>query len=439
MGIMFLTIGLMALAAAVSAIATLRLMRSRTADDAQPTGLRPRQPQSLDGEGGALALFDLDDLTGINVAQGFDTGDRLLNAVGDTLRRGLPPGAGLERLEGGRFVVWLPDADLARATDMVERMRVLAAQTLVETRQGQVACEVTAAVVAGLPDECRSRAILRADAVLAQAKARGGARTEAVLALPIMALAPSRGDVEAAITRRELEYHVQPIVDLTSGAPVGVEALLRWNRPDGSIVGPAGFIDTLNRIPEAGSDLLADLAVETARPFVIGESPIFITFNITGAVLDGKGSPGCSWLTHVLQNVPTEHLVLELIETAVIVSTERAQDLTARTRAMGVRIALDDFGTGLSNIERLCDLPVDIIKIDRAFIQAMCDNDRVEVILKAMVSMAESLGIDLVAEGIETEEQANRLRDIGVRYGQGFLYGHPATAQEWADRMGRAA
>lgn len=415
-------------------------------------GRRARSPSDADGMAGPtrgpvpseapsreaiLVLFDVDDLSGVNRRNDFDTGDRLLNAVADVLQRGLSPGALFERIESGRFLIWSPGADIETTAERAEELRKLAGSAQVAGTEGSVSRTLTAGVVATRPDENRARAILRADVALASAKTAGGNRTQTIHARGAPSLIPSTQVIEEAIATRALEYHVQPIVRLSDRQPVGVENLLRWNRPDGSISGPGGFLDTLNRVPEEGVDLLPHVATEAATPFVTGPDPIYATFNITGAVLDGKGSAACRWLSHLLETLPHEHLVLELVETAIIIAPERARDLIGRLRAQGVRIALDDFGTGLSNLERLCRYQVDILKIDRAFVVGLGSSGREEAILSAMVSLAHGMDVDLITEGIETEEQARTLAGIGVKYGQGYHLGRPAPSGEWARRLGR--
>lgn len=421
-------------AIAVAALGGVVALRRRRGRPPAPQAAGPGGRTEIDAEVREVALLDLDDLTGVNVAVGYDTGDHLLHAVGDVLHRALPEGAEMERLESGRFVIWHPHCSLREARVQTERLRALAAQTLVPGPEGPVSRRVSAGLAPGRRGESRNRAILRAGAALARAKEMGGDRTEMAGNHPVPSLAPARAEIKAAIATRALEYHVQPILRLDTRKPVGVEALIRWNRPDGAVLGPAHFLDTLDRIPEAGADLLPDLAVDAASPFVRVEPPIYVTFNITGAVLDGHNSPACRWLSEILDRLPPNRLVLEIVETAVVVYPERAIDLAHRLRSRGVRIALDDFGTGLSNLGRLRLLPVDILKIDRVFVDGLGDAGREEAILESMVTLAERLDIDLVAEGIETEAQAATLRDLGVHYGQGYLLGRPAPAAEWASR-----
>ncbi|WP_170831412.1 bifunctional diguanylate cyclase/phosphodiesterase [Jannaschia faecimaris] len=390
-----------------------------------------------DSTGSTLALFDLDDLAGVNRQHDFDTGDRLLNAVADVLQRSLQPSATLERLESGRFLVRSRGTCLEDAAVEAERLRQIAACVQVQGTTGSVTRMLTVGVVAVSANESRARAILRADVALTNAKRAGGNQTQTVLKQPTPSVVPSRAVLAEAVRTRALEYHVQPIVRLADRQTVGVESLLRWNRPDGTIEGPAGFLDTLNRLPEAGVDVLPELAIAAARPFVEGPSPIYATFNITGAVLDGQGSPACCWLNKVLDALPPENLIVEIVETAIIVAPERAADMIERMRARGVRIALDDFGSGLSNLERLRRYPVDILKIDRAFVSGIGTTGREEAILHALVSLSREMDINLITEGIETEEQVQTLMDIGVQYGQGYHLGRPGPAMDWANRLTR--
>lgn len=423
------------LGVAMAGLALLRHGWARFRSRRLESGCVRAGPQRAAQDAGALALIDLDDLKGLNTREGFDIGDRLLDAAADVMRRALPAGAELERMESGRFLVWLPPSLRGEARAVTDRLRRLAAATIVEGRAGAISCNVSAGTVVAMREESRARTILRADVALAKAKGMGGGRTETARALPMPSLVPTRADIEAAIADRALEYHVQPIVALRDRRPVGVEALIRWSRPDGGVLGPAGFLDTLNRIPEAGSDLFPDMAVEAARAFVAAPDPIYVTFNVTGAVLDGSNDPGARWLAEVTDRIPCDRLVLEIVETAVIVRHQRVDALIDRLRARGVRFALDDFGTGLSNLERLRRFPVDILKIDRAFIATLGGNGREEAIVAAAVTLAKGLGMDLIAEGIETEAQARGLLDLGVFYGQGYHYGRPAPAAHWAARL----
>lgn len=378
-------------------------------------------------EGGAVILLDVDRLGALNRSEGFDTGDRLLDRIADMLCRALPDGAGLERLESGRFAVWMPNADLDAAVAQAEQFRKLAAEALVPASEGTVARTLSAGVTIMSGDEGRARALLHADAALTRGKSMGGDRVVPAQDRTRPPTLSTREEVAAAIASGELAYHLQPIMDLHSGARVGAEALLRWRRPDGRIIGPDTFVDQMDRIPPAGADLIPDLAAAAAAG-PIAEGAHYVAFNVTGAVLDGRDGPGQRWLDGVIERIPVDRLVLEIVESALIVEPARCAALLDDLRGRGIRIALDDFGTGLSNMERLCRYPVDILKIDRSFVAALDGDGRAKAVMASISDLARGLGMAIIAEGIETERQAQTIRDLGIGYGQGWLYGKPAPA-----------
>lgn len=396
------------------------------------------EPASFAADGGAvgaLALFDVDKLSDVNVTRSYDTGDRLLDAIAEVIERTMPASAIFDRMNGGRFVLWLPHTTLREAAGAVERVRALASTAIADSEQGIVSRSLSAGLVAAYPEESRERAVLRADAALARAKVFGGDRTEITRALPMPALIPAQAEIENAIVERALEYHVQPIVDLHDRRAVGVEALLRWNRPDGQTVGPMNFVDTLRRLPQVETELFPDIAIEAAQPLLTGDRTFYTTFNVDGSMLEGKDGPATRWMSVLLERLPPEQLVLEIVETAVIVQPESALSLIERLRARGIRIALDDFGTGLSSLNRLRQFPVDILKIDRLFTNGLCGAGREEKIIEGLVILSEKLDLELIAEGIESEAQARTLAGLGVRFGQGYHLGRPGPAAEWARKL----
>ncbi|MEM8822886.1 MAG: bifunctional diguanylate cyclase/phosphodiesterase [Pseudomonadota bacterium] len=377
------------------------------------------------GVGGAVVLMDVDGLSTLNAAEGFDVGDRLLDRIGDALRRVLPPGAGLERLENGRFALWLPDADIEDAATLAEEMRRIGALAMVPGRAGNLSRSLSAGVTAVSGEEGRARALLHADAAVSRAKALGGDRVERAVGPLSPPRLSTRAEVAEAIASGELAYHLQPIVDLRTRQVAGAEALLRWHRQDGQTVGPDSFVDQIDRIPVAGADLIPDLAVSAASS-LLEQPDTYVTFNVTGAALDGSDAPGRSALDGLMTRLPPDRIVIEIVESAILVTPERSAAWIQSLRAKGVRVALDDFGTGLSNLDRLCRLPVDILKMDRAFVTGLGTGGREEAILRCLATLARMLDLDLVAEGVETEAQAQALTELGVRYGQGWHLGRPS-------------
>jgi EAL domain-containing protein (putative c-di-GMP-specific phosphodiesterase class I) len=153
----------------------------------------------------------------------------------------------------------------------------------------------------------------------------------------------------------------------------------------------------------------------------------YATFNVTGSMLDGTDQPGARWLEKLIERIPSDRLVLEIVESAIVMNVARVVALVDDLRGRGIRIALDDFGTGLSNLERLRRFPADFVKIDRAFTSNLGTGGREEAIVGALCRLSGDLGFEVVAEGVETDEQAATLRGLGVKYGQGWLFGAPAS------------
>ena len=396
------------------------------------TGPRPHRdlarPSPFRGLGGAVAILDIDDLASVNRTAGFDTGDRLLERIGDTLLRALPPGQGLERLGNGRFALWMPGLDLDHAVASAERLRGLAGLSFVDATEGVLSRSLSVGVTEVDGNAGRDRVLLQADAALRRAKSLGGARVERSRA-PAAPRLSTREEVSAAIAAGQLHYRTQPIVRLSDGRAAGAEALLRWTRPDGATMGPDAFVDQIDRIPAIGADLLGTMAAATVAP-LLARDDMFVSFNVTGALLDGSGIEADAWLDALLDALPAHRVVLELVESATIVCSETALRRLAELRMRGVRVALDDFGTGLSTLQRLVDFPVDLLKIDRAFVQAMDTGGRAESVIRGLCTIATDLGIETVAEGIETEAQRDAMRGLGVTYGQGWLHGRPMPAAD---------
>ena len=368
-------------------------------------------------------------MASLNRDAGYDAGDRLLGRIDDALRRALPAGGSLERLENGRFALWMDGLSLPRAASEVERLRRLGGSVTVDGQTGAMARSLSAGLTEIRSGERRRRLLLHADAALADAKRLGGGRLwQSPGTQPRTALLPQE-EVSRAISTGELHYEVQPIVRLHDRGPAGVEALLRWTRGDGSVVGLDVFVDQIDRLPVAAAARLGAMAAESVAP-VFDTPDTFVSFNVSGALFDDCGGRSAAWFDALLAAVPPDRLVLELVESAILVSPTRTIETIERFRAKGVRIALDDFGTGLSNLDRLLTYPVDVLKIDRSLVAGLGRDARSDAVVGALATLARDLGIETVVEGIETEAQHAAVRDLGLTYGQGWLYGRPGPATD---------
>jgi EAL domain-containing protein (putative c-di-GMP-specific phosphodiesterase class I) len=233
-----------------------------------------------------------------------------------------------------------------------------------------------------------------------------------------------REQLERAIENDELVLHYQPIVDLDLGRVAGFEALVRWQHPERGFIGPGEFIplaEETGLIVPLGRWVLR----EACRQATQWAGAPYLSVNVAGAQLEQPG-----FLAEVESALSDggllpERLVLEVTESSLVddLEAERLQAL----RRLGVRLAIDDFGTGYSSLSYLRKFPMDVLKIDRSFTRDACEDS---ALLHAIVAMGESLGLVLVPEGIEEPEQADALRALGCRLGQGYLFGRPVPAEE---------
>ncbi len=427
----------------------------------QLTGL-PNRAHFLDRTEHALAraartgdpvhvlYLDLDGFKRINDSLGHDAGDRVLRVVAERLTWAVRAGDTLARLGGDEFAVLLEDratADAARG--VAERVQDAVATPIdVEGRHVRVGVCVgiaSPATVVGTAAErddwslgraaMADELIRNADVAMYEAKQRGKGRVSVYE--PAMRLAAvTRLDLETAlreaVEREEFVVHFQPIADLTTGSVVGMEALVRWDRPGAGLVSPAGFIavaEETGLIRAIGAQVLRASCIAAGR-WTGGRDAIDLSVNISARQLQDP------LFIDVVRRVLAEtavdpaRLVFEITESSLIEDGPAALDQLALIRTLGIRFAIDDFGTGYSSLGYLEQLPVDILKIDRTFVVDLATSPKRAALLRAIVGMAGALHLTTVAEGIETEQQLRLVRDIGCDLGQGFLLARPLPADK---------
>ncbi|SEQ29951.1 putative bifunctional diguanylate cyclase/phosphodiesterase [Lentzea albida] len=374
-----------------------------------------------------LLVVDLDRFKDVNDADGHEVGDRYLQAAAARVRSALPPRAVAGRLGGDEFAVLAPGFDV--------RDTVRLAKSVLQSLNG--AAEPFAASVGAAVSQAGADAagLLRdADTAMYVAKRDGGNRVRQFrreMGEQALARQRDKADLRTAIDGGELVVHYQPIVDLATSAVTSAEALVRWQRPGRGLLGPDAFIglaEETGLIVPLGEKVLEAACGQAVRWNGEGRS-LGVTVNVSTREL---ATPGfLPRLDRVITSagLAPNRLTVEVTES--VWADEPAMRSLVAVREAGIRVALDDFGTGYSSLSYLQRYPFDVVKIDRSFTGALGRNGRTEGVIRCIIALAEVLGAKTVAEGIETPEQADWLRDAGCSYAQGYLFGRPADAAEW--------
>jgi diguanylate cyclase (GGDEF)-like protein len=385
-----------------------------------------------------LYFVDLDRFKNINDSLGHAAGDEVLKMVAIRLSKAAPEHSTVARLSGDEYVVLDPSTrSPGSSLALAERLLSIFREPLPIT-QGDVF--VTASIgVASLSPSSSSSAedLLRhADTAMYRAK-DAGRNCLAVYDESMHERVAHRLSVETALyralDRRELRLFHQPILDLESGDVVGFEALMRWQQADGTMVSPAEFIpiaeDTGTIIPIGSWALLE--ALTQLRHWIddgVCSESATMSVNVSPRQLSDPNFPSIVNEALTRSGVSPQLLWLEVTESVMIAEPELALATLRRVRSLGVRIALDDFGTGYSSLSLLQKFPLQRIKIDRAFVHGVADNPNDRSLVRTIVAMGRSLGLDMVAEGVESVHQLQVLSDLGCTKAQGYLISHPVPA-----------
>lgn len=387
-----------------------------------------------------LGMIDVDSFKSINDTYGHATGDRLLVDLSQSMQIAAGPDAILARLGGDEFAVaFIPPEDCDGAAWM-EAIRKAAQETEVEEHWKGLRRSISIGVTLLRPETRLTDAIAEADTALYAAKEGGRNRVMRLddrlrLRHREAMSEPTLEQMREGVANSEFTYYVQPIYDLRSGRPAGGEALIRWVTSDGRVRLPGEFMHLFTKQYNGTIKPPLDAANAVAASFATGGSDLYCAFNISTAFLKRSFDPSAAWLEDLLMGIDPTRVVFEITETAAIDNTTAARQMLSFLREKGVRIALDDFGTGYSNLERLVDLPIDLVKIDRVFVSRLPSHRRNRAIVSALLSLGRELGFDVIAEGVETQDQLEALDALGVPYAQGYYLGRPQTVEAWGQTM----
>ena len=385
-----------------------------------------------------LFFIDLDRFKNINDSLGHAAGDRVLCTVADRLRRAVPERALVARISGDEYVVLDPASpSLGAAMSLAERLLNEFREPL-PLAAGDVFISASIGVARSEPQSYRDADLLlrHADTAMYQAK-DAGRNCVALFDESMHERVAHRLAVETALfralDRRELRLFHQPILEMSTGEVIGFEALMRWQQGDGTIISPAEFIpiaEETGNIIAIGSWALLE-ALNQLRSWIdegVCSNMATMSVNVSPRQLADHNFPSIVNEALLRSRVSPHLLWLEITEGIMITEPELALATLRRLRSLGVRVALDDFGTGYSSLSLLQKFPLQRIKIDRAFVHGVADNANDRSLVRTIIAMGSSLGLDMVAEGVETVLQLQVLSELGCTKAQGYLISHPIPA-----------
>ncbi len=385
----------------------------------------------------AVLYLDLDRFKIINDSLGHVIGDQLLVEVAERLGRCVRAGDTVARFGGDEFVLLVEDIkEESEAVEVAERVKsVLSAPFELSGRE--VFTTVSVGIASIWTSYHQADALVRdADAAMYRAKSLGKNRHE-IYDSAMHAQVNDRLEMETllrlAVERKEFSVYYQPIVGLDTFKLRGFEALVRWKHPEKGFISPSDFIplaEETGLIVDIGDMVLVESCrqMERWQKIFPSEPPLFVSVNLSGKQF--IQSDLIQRIERIIETtrIDPEGLKLEITESAVMEDVESATEMLRKLRALGVKLSIDDFGTGYSSLSYLHKFPIDTLKIDRSFVMRMSEDAENLEIVNTIVTLAQNLGMNVIAEGVETNEQLSALRKLGCEFGQGYFFSKPVDS-----------
>jgi diguanylate cyclase (GGDEF)-like protein len=390
------------------------------------------------GESGALLIFDIDNFKDINDSLGHPAGDSLLARMGEYLGGRIRATDTLARIGGDEFALILPGCAIGGAREIAEKLvgdLAKGPSATIAGRERPVTAGVGVAPFGPGAERTAEQLLVEADLAMYRAKGLGPGQVE-VFDEEMRGQLATRLEIEAelreALEQGHLLLHYQPITSMPDGVAIGCEALVRWQHPERGLMAPAHFIPVAEEsglIVDVGAWVLEE-ACRQAEAWRRRGRHLHVSVNVSPVQLLRDDVAGLVTRTLRATGLPPQLLYVEVTESSLIDDAGRIAPALQILRDLGVKIAIDDFGGGSSSLSYLSVLPVDVIKIDRLFIDGLPESSDDRAIVAAVLSLAEELDLAVIAEGVENDRQHWELRELGCRLGQGFLYSRPKPASE---------
>lgn len=388
----------------------------------------------------AVLVIDIDRFKIINDSLGHYAGDFILKELAERIQTSMPKGAFLGRFSGDKFTMVLTrNVSLEQTTRVARELQNLISKPLYYQEQEFI---VTASIgISSFPEDGMEEHILlkNADIAMNRSKNQGGNKITYF----------STGMNDQAMIRLELESYLrkalkknefylcyQPLMDLRSGEIACTEALIRWQHPHLGLVSPAQFIplaEETGLIDEIGEWVLTTACIQTKEWQKTGYSKLGVSVNVSAHQFQQHGFIGQVIKALEFSQLDPEFLSLELTESAMLKDIAYSISVMKGLQDLGVKVSIDDFGTGYSSLSYLRNLPIDTLKIDQSFINNLHDDPSDIAIVKAIITMGQGLDVKIVAEGVETDEQINILKDLNCHYAQGYYIQKPLESKAFAE------